>query len=166
METSWMGNLSFGMVVGSHSWPFRSGASPHLSALGIDWFTWRGDGPFCRGKPMCLPQKRQSHRIAPTMAIFRSNDSPVVGQANGMVEYVPHKEAFLRGGYEATRCGSRRLAPAAGELLAEGAWEDVKTKAPSDLSDRALSSRRKAFAYLSNTMRRVCTKCPAFRRYR
>jgi len=55
----------------------------------------------------------------------------VVGQANGMVGYVPHKEAFLRGGYETTLCGSSRLAPEAGDLLAncamelitEGAWE-------------------------------------------
>ena len=56
----------------------------------------------------------------------------VVGQANGMVGYVPHKEAFLRGGYETTLCGSSRLAPEAGdlladcaiELIAEGTWEE------------------------------------------
>ena len=47
----------------------------------------------------------------------------VVGQTNGMVGYVPHKEAFLRGGYETTLCGSSRLAPEAGDLLADCAIE-------------------------------------------
>ena len=50
----------------------------------------------------------------------------VVGQANGMVGYVPHKEAFLRGGYETTLCGSSRLAPEAGDLLADGAMELIE----------------------------------------
>jgi len=47
----------------------------------------------------------------------------VVGYANGMVGYVPHREAFERGGYETTfGCGSR-LAPEAGEMLAACAVE-------------------------------------------
>ena len=50
----------------------------------------------------------------------------VVGQANGMVGYVPHKEAFLRGGYETTLCDSSRLAPEAGDLLADCAVELIK----------------------------------------
>lgn len=53
------------------------------------------------------------------------------GQANGMPGYVPHREAFLRYGYEIPLCGSSRLAPEAGdllvdcaiELIAEGAWK-------------------------------------------
>ncbi len=45
----------------------------------------------------------------------------VVGQANGMVGYVPTKEAFLHGGYETTFTGSSKLAPEAGDLLAEAA---------------------------------------------
>lgn len=45
----------------------------------------------------------------------------VVGQANGMVGYVPHRDAFLRGGYETTFAGSSRLAPEAGDLLADAA---------------------------------------------
>ena len=47
----------------------------------------------------------------------------VVGQANGMVGYVPHREAFARGGYETTFCDSSRLAPEAGDMLADCAIE-------------------------------------------
>jgi len=43
----------------------------------------------------------------------------VVSHANGMVGYVPHKEAFLRGGYETTFGGHSRLAPEAGDMLAD-----------------------------------------------
>ncbi len=45
----------------------------------------------------------------------------VVGEANGMVGYVPTREAFRRGGYETTFAGSSRLAPEAGDLLADAA---------------------------------------------
>jgi len=47
----------------------------------------------------------------------------VVAHANGMVGYVPHKEAFLRGGYETTFGGGSRLAPEAGDMLADRAIE-------------------------------------------
>jgi hypothetical protein len=53
----------------------------------------------------------------------------VVGQANGMVGYVPHLEAFDRGGYETTLCNSSRLAPEAGDLLADCAIELIKDAA-------------------------------------
>jgi hypothetical protein len=43
----------------------------------------------------------------------------IVGHANGMVGYVPHREAFKRGGYETTLCNATRLAPEAGDLLAD-----------------------------------------------
>jgi hypothetical protein len=43
----------------------------------------------------------------------------VVGHANGMVGYVPHRDAFRRGGYETTFANSSRLAPEAGDLLAD-----------------------------------------------
>ncbi|MCX7016738.1 MAG: hypothetical protein NTW86_29970 [Candidatus Sumerlaeota bacterium] len=42
----------------------------------------------------------------------------VVSCANGMVGYVPTREAFRRGGCETTLCDSGRLAPEAGDLLA------------------------------------------------
>ncbi len=45
----------------------------------------------------------------------------VVELANGMVGYVPHAEAFRRGGYETTFCPWSKLAPQAGEVLAEAA---------------------------------------------
>jgi len=45
----------------------------------------------------------------------------VAAQANGMVGYVPTREAFVRGGYETTFAGSSRLAPEAGDLLADAA---------------------------------------------
>ena len=41
--------------------------------------------------------------------------------ANGMVGYVPHREAFLRGGYETTFTQGASLAPQAGDMLAQAA---------------------------------------------
>ncbi|MBI3854729.1 MAG: hypothetical protein HY293_03460 [Planctomycetes bacterium] len=52
----------------------------------------------------------------------------VVGYANGMVGYVPHKEAFPRGGYETTFGYRSKLAPEAGDLLAEAAILSVRAK--------------------------------------
>jgi hypothetical protein len=43
----------------------------------------------------------------------------VFGLANGMVGYVPTREAFERGGYETTFLDSSCLAPEAGERLVE-----------------------------------------------
>jgi len=43
----------------------------------------------------------------------------VVGQANGMIGYVPTREAFRRGGYETTFCDSSRMAPEVGDMLAD-----------------------------------------------
>ncbi len=45
----------------------------------------------------------------------------VVSCANGMVGYVPHREAFLRGGYETTFASHSKLAPDAGDILADTA---------------------------------------------
>ena len=53
----------------------------------------------------------------------------VAGQANGMVGYVPHAEAFRRGGYETTLCNSSRLAPEAGNILADAAIELIEEQA-------------------------------------
>ena len=50
----------------------------------------------------------------------------VVGLANGMVGYVPHREAFGRGGYETTFFGSSKLAPGAGEMLVDSAARLVR----------------------------------------
>ncbi len=55
-------------------------------------------------------------------------EAKIVGQANGMVGYVPTAEAFERGGYETTLCGSSRLAPEAGGMLVDGAVELVKSR--------------------------------------
>jgi len=52
----------------------------------------------------------------------------VVGYANGMVGYVPHKEAFARGGYETTFGYRSKLAPEAGDLLADAAITLVRAK--------------------------------------
>lgn len=45
----------------------------------------------------------------------------VVGLANGMVGYVPTREAFNRGGYETTLSTVSKLAPEAGEQLVRAA---------------------------------------------
>jgi hypothetical protein len=50
----------------------------------------------------------------------------VVGWANGMVGYVPHREAFARGGYETTFTHSSRMAPEAGQMLADCAIELIR----------------------------------------
>jgi hypothetical protein len=57
---------------------------------------------------------RIKERAAPRHAL-------VVAYANGMVGYVPTRQAFERGGYETTFAGSSRLAPEAGDLLADAA---------------------------------------------
>lgn len=45
----------------------------------------------------------------------------VVGHANGMVGYLPTKDAFTRGGYETTFSPGHRMAPEAGDMLADAA---------------------------------------------
>lgn len=43
----------------------------------------------------------------------------IIGAANGTVGYVPHAEAFPRGGYETTFLGTSKMAPEAGNLLVD-----------------------------------------------
>ncbi len=50
----------------------------------------------------------------------------VVSYANGAVGYVPHRQAFLRGGYETTFAGWSRLAPSAGEIIIDSVVDLVK----------------------------------------
>jgi len=45
----------------------------------------------------------------------------VISCTNGMVGYVPHKDAFRRGGYETTFSSGSKLAPEAGDMLADAA---------------------------------------------
>jgi len=52
----------------------------------------------------------------------------VVGYANGMLGYVPHKDAFPRGGYETTFGYRSKLAPEAGDLLADAAIELIRAE--------------------------------------
>jgi hypothetical protein len=47
----------------------------------------------------------------------------VVGAANGMLGYVPHREAFEHGGYEVTLAGGSKLVPEAGDMLADAALD-------------------------------------------
>jgi len=50
----------------------------------------------------------------------------VVAYANGMVGYIPHKEAFERGGYETTFTRGSRMAHEAGDMLVECAVKLVR----------------------------------------
>ena len=50
----------------------------------------------------------------------------VVGGANGMIGYVPTKDAFARGGYETTLGPPSRMAPETGDLLADAAIKLIK----------------------------------------
>lgn len=56
----------------------------------------------------------------------RPRETLVVGYANGMLGYVPTREAFRRGGYETTFGIRSKLAPEAGDLLAEAALDLLK----------------------------------------
>ena len=51
--------------------------------------------------------------------------SLVVSCANGMVGYLPTAQAFTRGGYETTFAPSSRMAPAAGDLVADAAIAQI-----------------------------------------
>src|SRR5260221_8428890 len=51
----------------------------------------------------------------------------VAGYADGMLRYVPTKEAFSRGGYETTFGYRSNLAPEAGDLLADSAIHLVRS---------------------------------------
>jgi hypothetical protein len=51
----------------------------------------------------------------------------VVSCANGMIGYVPTREAFQRGGYETTFGPGSHMAPETGDLLAEAAIELVRS---------------------------------------
>jgi len=50
----------------------------------------------------------------------------VVGYANGMIGYIPHKEAFERGGYETTFSRGSRMAREAGDMLVECAIDLIR----------------------------------------
>jgi len=50
----------------------------------------------------------------------------VVGGANGMIGYIPTKEAFTRGGYETTLGPPSRMAPETGDILADTAIKLIK----------------------------------------
>ena len=53
----------------------------------------------------------------------------VFGLSNAMVGYVPHKDAFARGGYETTFLNTSKLAPEAGDLLVDAAVRLVTQRA-------------------------------------
>jgi len=54
----------------------------------------------------------------------------VVSHANGMVGYVPTRQAFLRGGYETTFAPWSRLGPEAGDMLADAAIGMIRSGMP------------------------------------
>lgn len=54
----------------------------------------------------------------------------VVGHANGMIGYVPTREAFRRGGYETTFGPPSRMAPEAGDMILDAAIELACHQAP------------------------------------
>ena len=58
----------------------------------------------------------------------------IVGLANGMVGYVPHREAFARGGYETTFGDVSKLAPPAGDMLVEAGLAALKAALAADPS--------------------------------
>lgn len=56
----------------------------------------------------------------------------VVGYANGNLGYLPHLEAFARGGYETTFCGASRMAPEAGTMLSDAALQLIRASSGRD----------------------------------
>ena len=66
----------------------------------------------------------------------------VVSHANGMVGYVPTQQAFARGGYETTFAPWSRLAPEAGDMLADAAISLIKSGASGRGGPRGIPVRR------------------------
>ena len=94
----------------------RLGTQPaEVQVIAIDEYAYVGI-PAEYFVQLGLRIKEQSH---PCRAL-------VVGHANGMLGYVPHRDAFLRGGYETTYWDGSRLAPEAGDLLADAAIELIQ----------------------------------------
>ena len=52
----------------------------------------------------------------------------VISCTNGMVGYVPHTDAFRRGGYETTFSYGSKLAPEAGDMLADAAIDLIRDR--------------------------------------
>ncbi len=71
------------------------------------------------GEYFCQHGMRVKEETFPTHTV-------VVGYANGHLGYIPHKEAFERGGYETTFGTSSKLAPEAGDMLADCAIELIR----------------------------------------
>lgn len=89
----------------------RMGTQPaEVQVIGLDEYRFAGIPAEYFIQP-ALRIKEESH---PSHAL-------VVAHANGMVGYVPTKEAFRRGGYETTFAASSKLAPEAADMLAEAA---------------------------------------------
>jgi hypothetical protein len=93
------------------------GAQPaEVQVLSLDEYAFVGIPAelFCQ---VALHIKERAH---PRRAL-------IFGLANGMLGYVPHKEAFQRGGYETTFCGWSKLAPEAGDLMADAALAMIRS---------------------------------------
>ena len=56
----------------------------------------------------------------------------IAGAANGMLGYVPHREAFERGGYETTIGMWSKLVPQAGDMLTDAAIDLINQRASSE----------------------------------
>ena len=78
---------------------------------------WLASAPAEYFVELGLDIKRRTH---PRRAL-------VVGGANGMLGYVPTKEAYARGGYETTLGPPSRLAPGCGEAIADAAVELIQS---------------------------------------
>ncbi len=98
----------------------QRGTQPaEVQVLSLDEWDWVGLPAeyFCE---LGLQIKERAH---PRRAV-------VVGYANGMVGYVAHRAAYDRGGYETTFISSSRVAPGAGEQLADCAVELLTSTDP------------------------------------
>jgi hypothetical protein len=104
-------------------------------------------GYYERKIPGLLAMMREKQRVEAEVQVFRVGDLALAAQpsesftrhglaikegaaplrtfvvcyANGMLGYLPHEEAFARGGYECTFGPPSHMAPQAGRLLAEAA---------------------------------------------
>lgn len=57
----------------------------------------------------------------------KAKNTYIVSCANGMVGYVPHRQAFERGGYETTLAQWSKLIPEAGDLIAKAALDLIQS---------------------------------------
>ena len=86
---------------------------------------WQNLG-FSYGQTVYIPTVGLRTIVAFDNSSYGDGTALIVGTSNGIVGYVPHREAFPRGGYETTFLGTSKMAPEAGDLLVDAAVQLIQ----------------------------------------